>query len=36
MEGIAVGMGAGNGWHAAIAKIAHSQVNFLSEFMETL
>jgi hypothetical protein len=29
-------MGAGNAWQAAIAKIAHSQVNFLSNRMETL
>jgi hypothetical protein len=36
MDGIAVGMGAGNGWHAANMKIADSQINFLRECMETL
>ncbi len=35
IDGIAVGIGAGNGWHAAKIKTTDSQINFFRECMET-
>ena len=35
IDGITVGMGAGNAWQAAKIKIADSQIKFLRECMET-